>query len=30
MQPQKVIFFQKISLISKALYINVGLADFNE
>ena len=29
-QPQKLIFFQKIPRTSKALYINVGLANFNK
>ena len=30
MQQQKLIFFRKIPRTSMALYINVGLADFNK
>ena len=30
MQPQKLIFFRKIPRTSKALYINVGLADLKK
>ena len=30
MQPQKLIFFRKIPRTSKALYINVALANFNK
>ena len=30
MQPQNLIFFRKIPRISKTLFINVGLANFNK